>query len=103
MTNSKTTLILGWMCLIGSFFVNFGVLFICSSIFLSVHFIIETLKKNRDSKLKPFLVKYDYVLSDKSTIVLAFDYNSVVEKFKKEFKNNYYRIKEITEQSGNKI
>jgi len=45
MTNSKTTLILGWMCLIGSFFTSFGVLFICSSIFFSAHFIIETLEK----------------------------------------------------------
>ena len=103
MSNSKTTLISGSMCLVGSFFTSFGVLFICSSIFFSAHFIIETLEKNRDSKLKPFLVKYDFILSDKSTIILAFDYNSAVEKFKKEFKNNYYTIKEITEQSGNKI
>lgn len=99
MTNKTTTEILGWICLISSFFNNF----ICSSIFFSAHFIIQTLDKNKDLKLKPFLVKYDYILNDKSTIILAFNYNSAVEKFKKEFKNNYYTIKEITEQNYEKI
>jgi len=45
MNNKTTTLILGWICLVGSFFTSFGVLFICSSIFFSAHFIIETLEK----------------------------------------------------------
>ena len=103
MINKQTTLILGWLFLIAGFFTSYGINIICSSIFFSAHFIIETLENSRNSKLKPFLVKYDYILNNKSTIILAFDYNDAVEKFKKEFKHNYYTIKEIIEQNGNNI
>lgn len=43
MTNSKTTEIIGWMFLIASFFVSYGVNIICASIFFAAHFIIETI------------------------------------------------------------
>ena len=46
MTNKTTTLVLGWLFLIAGFFSSYGVNIICSSIFFSAHFIIETLDKN---------------------------------------------------------
>jgi hypothetical protein len=67
MNNKQTTLILGWMCLVGSFFTSFGVLFICSSIFFSAHFIIEALKKERTEhyilKSKVWLLYETYLSS----------------------------------------
>lgn len=43
-SNKVVAEVLGWMCLVGSFFTSFGVLFICSSIFFSTSFIIETVE-----------------------------------------------------------
>ena len=45
MNNKQTTLILGWIFLVASLFSSYGVNIICSSIFFSTHFIIETLEK----------------------------------------------------------
>jgi|GEM_PF-5364485 len=47
MTNSKTTATLGWIFLVSSFFVSYGVNVICASIFFAAHFIIETIKDKR--------------------------------------------------------
>ena len=66
MSNSKTTLILGSMCLVGSFFTSFGVLFICSSIFFSASYIIEEiekLNKNRDILKSKVWLLYESYLS----------------------------------------
>ena len=44
-SNKVVAEVLGWMCLVGSFFTSFGVLFICSSIFFSANFIIQEIEK----------------------------------------------------------
>lgn len=44
MSNKTTTLILGWLFLIGSFFQNSGNLIICASIFFAANYIIETIE-----------------------------------------------------------
>ena len=46
MTNKQTTLILGWIFLVAGFFSFYGINIICSSIFFSAHFIIQTLEKD---------------------------------------------------------
>jgi len=102
MKNSTTTFIIGWIFLISSFFFSYGINLICASIYFSAHYIIESLKDKNNSleKLKIFHVEYaDNVLIECSTIILALDYNSAVEKFKKDYKGKYLRIKNITEQN----
>ena len=49
MTSKTTTLILGYAFLVASLFYFYGINIICSSIFFSAHFIIETLEKNDKS------------------------------------------------------
>jgi len=44
-SNSRTTLIIGWMFLIASFFASHGVNLICASIFFAAHFVIKTINK----------------------------------------------------------
>ena len=46
MNNKQTTLILGWIFLVASLFSSYGINIICSSIFFSAHFIIQTLEKD---------------------------------------------------------
>lgn len=48
----KMTLILGWICLISACFINYGINFICASIFFSAHFIIESINKNNGDKYR---------------------------------------------------
>ena len=50
MNNKTTTLILGLIFLIAGFFSSYGINIICSSIFFSAHFIIETIEKNGGKK-----------------------------------------------------
>ena len=45
MTNKTTTLVLGYAFLVASLFYSYGINIICSSIFFSAHFIIQTLEK----------------------------------------------------------
>ena len=45
MTNKTTTLVLWYAFLVASLFYFYGINIICSSIFFSTHFIVETLEK----------------------------------------------------------